>query len=592
MKEYLSSLLKHSLPSPDRATIHLILIFSPVLLVLSCVIALRLFRFKESSDNDGAEETAPVSSWGVQAMGYLLSFTLQPENFLRCLTQQLEGAPAYIPSIDREVYLAMPGKQIEGLFRRSSSLVPTPSLLDALSIFFGLSGRDVKAFSHGHISAYESNIGLYTTDADAFRRFMKHQRQDFADHLQGRNLVPVVERFKKNLASEISATTEIGQNWGLVPDLFTSLSNLILTANMEALYGEHLLKTCPTFLRDFWAFYKAFPNISKGLPRWMMPSSYRTRDEMLKSFSRWRTWCSANFDWNNHELRDVEYEPIWGTQYVRKMIQRHEALGLSENGVTVVILGYFFITMATTVPAAVWMIMHILLDEGVLRQVRHQIGPAFQSTGAGERPDIKMLMKDPLLNSIYYETLRLRVTSTVGRTSIDEGLNLAGGWNVKAGVPIMCTGSLAGLDESFWNTGQHLSADQPPHPLKTFWAERFLDRPGSTSVSGPMKKKRVQPIRDCPRRPEREVDLEHARFNASVAGLRGHFFPFGGGSFRCPGETLAKQVIFASVAILLQSCDFRLLDPEGAKKLESSHRELPFGLHSFDGSVPVEIRRL
>jgi hypothetical protein len=78
--------LKYSLPSPDRATIHLILIFSPVLLVLSCVIALRLFRFKESSDNDGAEETAPVSSWGVQAMGYLLSFTLQPENFLRCLT--------------------------------------------------------------------------------------------------------------------------------------------------------------------------------------------------------------------------------------------------------------------------------------------------------------------------------------------------------------------------------------------------------------------------------------------------------------------------------------------------------------------------
>ncbi|GKU10967.1 unnamed protein product [Fusarium langsethiae] len=187
--------------------------------------------------------------------------------------------------------------------------------------------------------------------------------------------------------------------------------------------------------------------------------------------------------------------------------------------------------MATTVPAAVWMIIHILLDEDVLRRVRYQIGPAFQSTGAGERPDIKMLMKDPLLNSIYYETLRLRVTSTVGRTSIDEGLNLAGGWNVKAGVPIMCTGRLAGLDESFWNTGQPLSTDQPSHPLETFWAERFLDCPGSTSLSGPMKKKRVQPIRDSP---------------ASVAGSRGHFFPFGGGSFRCPGEALAKQVIFAS----------------------------------------------
>ncbi|OBS16344.1 hypothetical protein FPOA_12987 [Fusarium poae] len=592
MKEYLSSLLKFSLPSPDPATIQLLLIFISVLPVASSVIALGLFRFKQPSDNDGAEKSAPASSWGVQAMGYLLSLTPQPENFLRRLTQQLQGAPAYIPSIGREIYLAMPGKQIEGLFRRSSSLVPTPSLLDALSIFFGLSGHDVKAFSHGHISAYESNIGVYTTDADAFRCFMKHQRQDCADHLEGRNLVPVVERFKKNLASEISATTEIGQNWGVVPDLFTFLPNPILTANIEALYGEHRLKTCPNFLRDFWAFYKAFPNIAKGLPRWMMPSSFQTRDEMLKSFSRWRTWYAANFDWNNHELRDVEYEPIWGTQYVRKMVQRHEALGLSDNGVTVVMLGYFFITMATTVPAAVWMIIHILLDEDVLRRVWYQIGPAFQSTGAGERPDIKMLMKDPLLNSIYYETLRLRVTSTVGRTSIDEGLNLAGGWNVKAGEPIMCTGRLAGLDESFWNTGQPLSTDQPSHPLETFWAERFLDCPGSTSLSGPMKKKHVQPIRDSPGRPQTQVGLEHARSKASVAGSRGHFFPFGGGSFRCPGEALAKQVIFASVAILLQNYDFTLIDPEGARKLQPSHQELPFGLHSFDGFVPVEIRRL
>ena len=248
--------------------------------------------------------------------------------------------------------------------------------------------------------------------------------------------------------------------------------------------------------------------------------------------------------------------------------------------------------MATTVPAAVWMIMHILLDEDVARRVRYQIGPAFQSTGAGERPDIKMLMRDPLLNSIYYETLRLRVTSAVGRTSIDEGLSLAGGWNIKAGVPIMCTGSVAGLDESFWNTGQHLSADQPPHPLGTFWAERFLECPGSTSFSGPKKKKRVQPIRDSPGRPETRVGLEHTRSKASVAGLRGHFFPFGGGSFRCPGETLAKQVIFASVAILLQSFDFRILDPEEATKLESGHRELPFGLHSCDCSVPAEIRKL
>ncbi|KAF4435541.1 nacht and ankyrin protein [Fusarium austroafricanum] len=424
----------------------------------------------------------------------------------------------------------MPGKQIEGLFRRSSSLVPTPSLFDTLIILFGLSGPDIHIFNHDRISAYEASIGFYTDHPDVSRRIMEHQRQDFAHYLQGRNLVFVMERFKKNLASELSAASE-----------------------------------------DFWNFYKAFPNISKGLPRWLVPSSYQARDEMHKSFDRWRTWCSENYNWDNDELCDAEYEPIWGTQYVRKMIQRHEALGLSDNGVAVVMLGYFFVAMANTVPAALWMIVHTLLDAKV-----------------GEQPDIKVLMKDPLLNSIYYETLRLRVAGTVGRTSLDDQLRLAGGWKVKAGVPVMFTGWLAGLDESCWNTGQDLSGNKPQHPLEAFWAERFLECPGSSSISGPAKKKRVQPARESPQRPTTHMGTEDARSKASVAGLRGHFFPFGGGAFRCPGETLAKQVIFASVAIVLQSYDLRLIDPDEARKIEPSHRELPFGLHSFDRPVPVE----
>ncbi|KAF5710603.1 hypothetical protein FMUND_9432 [Fusarium mundagurra] len=411
----------------------------------------------------------------------------------------------------------MPGKQIEGLFRRSSSLVSSPSLFDALTIFFGLSGRDIHIFNHDRISTYEASVGFYTDHPDVSRRIMEHQRRDFVHYLQGRNLVFVMERFNKNLASELSAASEVGPDWGHIPDLFSFLSNLILRANVEALYGEHLLRVCPTFCQDFWNFYKAFPNISKGLPR-----------------------CA----------------------------------------------------MANTVPAALWMIVHILLDASLLRRVRHQISPAFQSTGVGEQPDIKVLMEDPLLNSIYYETLRLRVASTVGRTSLDDQLCLAGGWKVKAGVPIMFTGWLAGLDESCWNTGQDLSGGKRQHPLEAFWAERFLNCPGSPSISGPAKKKRVQPVRKSPQRSTTQMETEDARSKASVAGLRGHFFPFGGGAFRCPGETLAKQVIFASVAMVLQSYDLRLIDPDEARKIEPGHRELPFGLHSFDRPVPVEICKL
>lgn len=236
--------------------------------------------------------------------------------------------------------------------------------------------------------------------------------------------------------------------------------------------------------------------------------------------------------------------------------------------------------------------MHILQDDSLLRRVRLQINPAFQSAAAGDQPDIKVLLDDPLLNSVFHETLRLRVASTVGRTSLDDGLCLAGGWKVKAGVPIMFTGWLSGLDESAWNTGPCLPDGQSQYPLGSFWADRFLECPGNPVINGPAKKRRIQPVRDSPEKSTSRTEWEDGQPKASLVGLRGHFFPFGGGAYRCPGEAMAKQVVLTSVAIVLQNWSLKLVNPEEARKTEPSHRELPFGLHSFDRPVPVDISKL
>ncbi|RYC80829.1 hypothetical protein BFJ63_vAg16282 [Fusarium oxysporum f. sp. narcissi] len=139
----------------------------------------------------------------------------------------------------------MPGKQIEGLFRDSRGLVPTPSLFDALSIFFGLSGKDLKVFNHDRISKYESTIGFHTDHPDTSRRIMEHQKQDFAIYLQGKNLSLILERFMNNVEAELSRDPRIGDDWVAIPDLFSFASRLIFRANLEALYGEKILEVCP-----------------------------------------------------------------------------------------------------------------------------------------------------------------------------------------------------------------------------------------------------------------------------------------------------------------------------------------------------------
>ncbi|KAF4342255.1 Nacht and ankyrin domain protein [Fusarium beomiforme] len=472
----------------------------------------------------------------------------------------------------------MPGKQIEGLFRDSRGLLPTPSLADALSIFFGLSGKDLEVFNHNRISKYESTVGFHTDHPDTSRRIMEHQKQDFAIYLQGKNLSLVMERFINNVESELSRVPRIGDDWVNIPDLFSFVSGLIFRANLEALYGEKILQVCPNFCQDFWAFYEGFPYISQGLPRWLAPSSYKARDKMHENFDTWRTWCDDNFDWNNQDLCNAEYEPVWGTQYIRRMVQRHKALGLSRSGVSAAMLGYLFFTMANTVPAAVWMVLHIILDDQLLDRVRSRILFACQQQLPNGRPHMRALMVDPLIKSIYHETLRLRVASTVGRTATNDKVCLAGGWRIRKGVPIMFAGWLAGLDEWFWNTGQQFPEGQSQHPLESFWAERFLTYPGDPG-SGPTKTKM------------RPRGSSVKRQKLTLAGLRGHYFPFGGGAFRCPGESLAMQVIIVSVAMILQNLHINLSKPEEAGKTRSGHRKLHFGSHAFDKPVPVEVRR-
>ncbi|KAH6879750.1 cytochrome P450 [Thelonectria olida] len=529
---------------------HFILSLTTLLIPFTCTYAYTWARFRLSRHHTSSREPAVLPYW-FPGVGHLFSLGFGPEKFLRALVKRLRGVPARIPLLGKEIYLAMPGAQIEKIWRSSRDLVPTPSLFDALHVFFGLQEMDFRVFDHEHISNFEECAGYRTNHPDTSRRVMEHQRKDFVRFLQGQNLRSVVERFTNSLMSELSPATGIGHDWVIVADLFDFMANRILRANVEALYGENILKVCPTFCEDFWAFYRAFPAVSRGLPK-----------------------C-------DERLYDAEYEPIWGSQCVRRMVIRHEDLGFTDDGVATVLLGYFFVTVANTIPAAMWMMMHVLLDQELLRRVQEEISAAFLLDTSC--PSLRELESAPLFNSVYCETLRLRVASAVGRTSLHDKFRLAGDWKIKIGVPIMFTGWLGGLDETFWNTGRRLPGGGPEHPVDSFWADRFLEYPDDPT-SGPVRTRRRTNM-------DPQTTKNHGQAKVNLAGVQGHWFPFGGGASRCPGEALAKRVVLTSVAMVVRNMDVKFVNPAEAAKTTSKHRTLPFGSHTFDRPVPVWIRR-
>jgi hypothetical protein len=81
------------------------------------------------------------------------------------------------------------------------------------------------------------------------------------------------------------------------------------------------------------------------------------------------------------------------------------------------------------------------------------------------------------------ETLRLRVAMFVTRTPDEQSYDL-GPWKCPPKMDMVLSSRTSALNPNIWNAG---TTEDPPHPLDTFWADRFLIYPDDPT-SGPLKK--------------------------------------------------------------------------------------------------------
>ena len=233
--------------------------------------------------------------------------------------------------------------------------------------------------------------------------------------------------------------------------------------------------------------------------------------------------------------------------------------------------------------------LNILQSENVTHRVIAEMEPSFEAGSI--RFNMSDLCSGPLLNSAWRETLRIRQLGPVARVPRKPNYLLSGKWSILPRTPILAVSWLAGRDETFWNTGGILPNGRQEHPIETFWAERFLIYPDDVT-SGPIRKpdtymtRAMTGVKSKQRSPE---DDKTAKL--STAGLQGHFFPFGGGAYRCPGENFAKQLNMSTVALMLRMLDIELVDPEAARGVQSYYAQYPLGDHRFDRKVPIRVRR-
>jgi cytochrome P450 len=230
----------------------------------------------------------------------------------------------------------------------------------------------------------------------------------------------------------------------------------------------------------------------------------------------------------------------------------------------------FYRANSNAIPAAYWFLYEIFRDPELLRRVRHEVDGARLNANEPDalpRFDLELLIKSPLLQSIYAETLRLQTAILIARMPAREDYQL-GEYSFKKDKLLVAASYIAHHDPKVWNQG----TVEDPHPLNKFWAERFLIKPdqdhsgpvlqsyrsrqvdGSTTTR-PGPPARVDSVMQ-PSSPEPEVKY-------STDGLAGAWVPYGGGQSLCPGRHYAKQEMLMTFAIMSTCFDIEILQEPG-----------------------------
>lgn len=359
-----------------------------------------------------------------------------------------------------------------------------------------------------------------------------HNRIDYLTHdsllrgLIGPGLPPTFRRFQTIFTKQITIGLG-GQNqpsqWVPMPDMLQFYQDHIGRAILESIFGPLLLKVNPTFVETLWEFDKSTPVLARRIPRWLVPRAYRCRDSLVEQIQNWYQHARAQFH-DSLVAEDGNGDPCWGSEMMRERQKFLLAVdGQDDASLASTDLGLIWVSVTNLVPSAMMTLLHIFADPVLLRRVRESIrdevtviNNAADGEAAQVEIDMEKVIKNPLLQAVYAETLRLYVQAFVTRSSAHQPVAVNRWWLQQEEV-VMVNSYPNHMNKEIWNEGPNGA-----YPVNIFWPDRFLRDPQDPQ-SGPMRHPEVY-------RDEKTMDItpEGTKPFFSLSGLEAQWIPFGG----------------------------------------------------------------
>ncbi|KAA8575355.1 hypothetical protein EYC84_004527 [Monilinia fructicola] len=513
---------------------------------LSCLLNYVLTRlsFERSRRSDGAAlEIPPTIPYWLPFLGSSLDFGFNALAFIKSSTKLSKNSPFCVSLLNQKMFFVQGAENIAALWKKSSTMTGTPLHLFCLKYIFGMPAEALEMYAN-------DDSGL-AAQAPLDSSVAPNNRVDYRTHVgmlkftKGAGLSNFCDRLVIGFHQRLTALSVSDKEWLELPDFMAFFDETFGSALVESICGPSLTRLSPDFAKDFSRYDMEIPGLLKGLPRWLIPDAYDARDKLLASIKQWHAFAQAHFE-ENLISSDGDADPA----------------------------------NTNLVPSAMWTALETFKDPAVLERVRTELSGTFDQNSIHLAEfSASTLQALPLMQSIYAETLRLRVRAYAARYTDRTAFSIKRWFFPKKSIILVST-TEAHMDESFWNTKGGM------HPIDKFWADRFLIYENDPT-SGPQSKTQLSQAQSNDSEVPESGPSRGPRF--SLAGTNGSWLPYGGGARACIGQAFSKRAMLAACAIMAMEFDVRILADEEALTMDP--RFYGLGGQRPVGKVPFKIRR-
>ncbi|TGJ85106.1 hypothetical protein E0Z10_g3639 [Xylaria hypoxylon] len=491
----------------------------------------------------------PLNPYWIPFFGNWMSFLLARKSFVDRLYRRFGDTPVTVKLGHAKAYLLTKPESYGPILRDTKSCTNKAFAVVIMEQMFGMPKSAMHIYRNdksgvGAIPFPGSTIPAHLRVGDSLR------------HLSGE----VVKHLSDELAKIDPNDPVDSGEWVDVPDFFTWWTHRYFAATITALCGPRLIALNPGFVEDFWDYLNSWPSISKFYPRILAPKAYGARQRILDGIKRWHSHARQHSDYRHNGADAPAWDEYWGSVWF-KVRQRwgQDTGGMNDDALASEDLFVLTAATANAMPMAFWNLIEVYNDPALLGRIQAELSNAIVPPDANEdklpyRFDINAITSSPLLQSVYAEVLRMRVSLFHNRSPTQGDYSL-GPYKFKQGGLVCVSTNIASNHAYTWRN----RIDGGQRPLDKFWADRFL-------VSNPK-------------------DNNTMKF--STDGLDGAWIPYGGGALMCPGRHLAKQEMMSGVAIFDAYFDMKLV--KGVPRMDDGFFAL--GAQPPGEPVPVRMRR-